>query len=227
MKRIVLITALLFLSFGLYAGDIAAFVDLGFSSDAKYFMFAQYGVNDKSLPYADIYTINVASNRFVPGGVVEEEYTIPITTGQEGFGALVTLMRQGDDIALKYGINHMRTGRLVYILLNGEEPQNIIQFRDFQTGNYYSITLRQSSSGTGDNVSSSFFITATVERPAGKVSNYTVGLPDYKRRGVKGYIIRKILAAAGDNALIFVIEKSEAGPHGSNVRYMVETLPMF
>ena len=227
MKRIILITALLFLSCSLFAGDIAAFVDLGFSSDSKYFMFAQYGVNDKSLPYADIFTVNVADNRFVQGGVLQEEYTIPITPGQEGFGALITLMRKGDDIAVTYGINHMRTGRLVYILLNGEEPQDIIQFRDFQTGNNYSITLRQSSYGEGKNVSSSFFINATVERSSGKVANYTVGLPDYKRKQVKEYVIRKILVSPRDDALIFVIEKIEVGLSGSNVRYMVETLPMF
>lgn len=226
MKRILLIISLLFLTFGLYAGDIAAFVDLGFSTDSKYFMFAQYGVNDNSLPYAEIYTVNVATNRFVSGGVLKETYTVPITPGQEGFGALMTLMRKGDDIAVRYGIHHMKTGRLVYILLNGEEPQEVIQFRDFQTGNSYSISLKQSSYGEGKNISSSFFISATISKPSGNVSNHTVGLPDYRRTGVKKYVIRKILVSPEEDALIFVIEKLQTGLHGTDIRYMVETLSL-
>lgn len=226
MKRIVLIVALLFSAVFLFAGDIATFVDLGFSSDSQYFMFAQYGVDDSSLPYAEIYTVNVETNRFVAGGVLQEEYAVEVNPGQEGFGALMTLMRKGDDIAHKYGIHHLKTGRLVYILLNGEDPQETIQFRDFQTGNKYSVTLRQSAYGEGKNVSSSFFITVTLEKDSGKVSNHTVGLPDYRRKGVKGYVIRKILVSPRDDALIFVVEKSELGAHGNNIRYMVETLPL-
>ncbi len=222
-----LIVVLLVLAASMYAGDIATFVDLGFSSDSQYFMFAQYGVNDASLPYAEIYAVNVDTNRFVSGGVLKEEYSVPVNPGQEGFGALMTLMRKGDDIARRYGIHHLRTGRLVYILLNGEKPQDTIQFRDFQTGNKYSVKLHQTVSGTGKNVSSSFFIDVTLEGASGKVSHFTVGLPDYKRNMVKGYTIRKILVSPGDDALIFVVEKTIQGNRGNDVRYMVETLPLF
>jgi predicted secreted protein len=53
-----------------YAGDAAVFQNLGFSPEGKYFMFAQYGVSEgSSLPYAEIYTVDVARNRFVPGGI--------------------------------------------------------------------------------------------------------------------------------------------------------------
>jgi len=228
MKRIGLLVALLiFASASMFAGDIASFVDLGFSSDAKYYMFAQYGINEKSLPYAEIYTVNVVTNRFVTGGALQQEYSVVVNPGQEGFGALMTLMRKGDDLAEKYGIHHLKTGRLVYILLNGELPKETVQFRDFQTGNKYTVTLRQSVYGEGKNISSSFFINTAVESSSGNLENFTVGLPNYKRNNVKEYTIRKILVSPEDNALIFVIEKTVAGSHGNNIRYMVETLPMF
>jgi predicted secreted protein len=228
MKRILLICMMLFAASSvIFAGDIASFVDLGFSADAKYFMFAQYGINESSYPYAEIYTVNVATNKFVAGGVLKEEYKVAVNPGQEGLGALMTLMRKTAGTADTYGIHHLKTGRLVYVLLNGELPKETIQFRDFQTGNSFTLTLRQSVYGEDANISSSFFINAVIEKANGKVENYTVGLPDYKRNGVKEYLIRKILISPQDNALIFVIEKTESGKQGHNIRYMVETLSVY
>lgn len=228
MKRILLICIMLFIASSLmYAGDIATYVDLGFSSDAKYYMFAQYGINEQTLPYAEIYTVNVGTNRFVDGGVLSETYPVTVNPGQEGLGALFSLMRKGTEAAKRYGIDHLKTGRLVYVLLNGEKPKENIQFRDFQTGNHFSITLKQSSFGEGAGVSSSFYIDVRIEGSGGKVEQHTVGLPEYKRPGVKGYTIRRILISPQDNALIFIIEKTETGKSGSNIRYMVETLPLF
>ena len=49
------------------AGDVATFQDLGFSSDARVYVFAQYGVDERSsFPYAELFAVDVATNRFVP-----------------------------------------------------------------------------------------------------------------------------------------------------------------
>ncbi len=226
MRRTILISILfLVLSLTLYAGDIATYVDLGFSKNLKYYMFGQYGINENSLAYADIFTIDVSSNKFVSGGVLNEEYDFPIQAGHDGLGALLTLLREeGEPLAEKFDIHHMRTGRLVYILLNGEEPQEIVQFRDFQTGRKITVHLNQNTYGSGKEVSASYHFTVVIDYPSGKSENYTVGLPDFRRKGVKSYTLRTIFASPNDKALIFVVEKNIAGRSGLDIRYMVETL---
>ncbi len=224
VKRLILVCGLLLCIAAVsFAGDIASFVDLGFSENSVYYMFAQYGINERSLPYAEVFTVDVASNSYAPEGVLKEEYTVPVQPGQEGLGALLMLMRKGEDAAERYGINHLRTGRLVYILLNGEDPKKTVQFRDFQTGKEISVSLIQEAYGTDKNVSSSFYLKVSVETSEGKMKNFTAGLPGYKRKGVKSYTLRKIFVSPDDRYLIFVIEKNEAGKQGINIRYMVET----
>ena len=224
VRRTIFISVLFILLAGsLYAGDIATFVDLGFSEDSKNYMFGQYGINEKSAAYAEIFTVDVKSNRFVSGGVLKKEYDLPIQAGQEGLGALLTLLKEGEAVAGKYDIHHLRTGRLVYILLNGEEPKETVQFRDFQTGKRITITLKQSVFGEGKEISSSFHCEVEIEGPSG-TKKYTVGLPKYKREGVTGYLLRKVYVSPDDNALIFVVEKNMLNHDGYDIRYMVETL---
>jgi predicted secreted protein len=209
----------------LFAGDIATFQNLGFSQDSKYFMFAQYGAEEKSsLPYAEAFVVDVAANRFASGGVRKKTYNQAIEPGNDGRGALFNLLTESVDIKKSYNINHTLTGRLVYILLDGAEPKSELEFRDFQGKKKYRITLIQSSKGSGDNVQSSFHLVVTVEEPSGRIASHTVGLPDYWRKGVKRYRIKQVLLAPDDRSIIMVIQKEEQDTLGSNIRYMVETL---
>ena len=51
-------------------GDIAMFENLGFDRDGRTFAFGQYGLTvDNANPYAEIYVVDVAGNRFVSNGV--------------------------------------------------------------------------------------------------------------------------------------------------------------
>ena len=61
-KRLALVCAMFLLTaFVAFAGDVAQFVNLGFSADAKYFLFGQYGITEKdSLPWADTFIVDVA-----------------------------------------------------------------------------------------------------------------------------------------------------------------------
>ncbi len=209
----------------LFAGDIATFQNLGFSQDSRYYMFAQYGAEEKtSLPYAEAYVVEVAANRFAPGGAEKATYKVPIEPGTDGLGALFKLLSESPQLGKRYGIDHVLTGRLVYILLDGAEPKSQLEFRDFQGKKKYRITLNQSSSGSGDSLKAAFHLVVTVEEPSGRITSHTVGLPDYWRKGVRRYRIKQVLLAPDDRSLVMVIEKEEQDSAGANVRYMVETL---
>jgi predicted secreted protein len=77
----------------IFAGDVASFVDLGFSEDGRIFMFAQYGVTEGSLkPWAEMRIVDIRSNNFVPGGRLNYTHTDRIAAGQDGSGALFRLI---------------------------------------------------------------------------------------------------------------------------------------
>lgn len=224
MKRILSICLLLVLATGAFAGDIASFQNLGFSENGKYFFFAQYGVLEGSMKlYAELYAVDVRANRFVADGVKKSVYEEEIEPGQSAIGALFTLYRDEGTLFDRYEVNHMKTGRLLYILVNGDEPKAHLEFRDFGTGKSYSIDLLQSRFGSGDSTSSSFHINLTVAEKNGTKKHLTVGLPSYRRPGVKQYKIRQVLLSPDESSLIFIIEKEEVSESGVDIRFMVET----
>ena len=206
------------------AGDTATFQNLGFSEDSRYFMFAQYGAGEGTgLPYAEAFTVDVRNNRFVPGGSLQGTSEVAIQPGNDGRGALFNLMEQLLPLKKRYGIDHARSGRLVYILLDGVEPQAEVEFRDFGTGRRYRIILNQASTGSGAQLKSAFHLTVAVTDASGTVGNHTVGLPDYWRAGVRRYRIKQVLLAPDDRSVVIVIEREEQDGAGANIRYMVET----
>lgn len=206
------------------AGDSAKFQNLGFSEDSRYFMFAQYGASEGSgLPYAEAYTVDVRNNRFVSGGTLKSSSPVAIEPGNDGQGALFNLMEQILPLKKRYGIDHARSGRLVYILLDGVEPQAEVEFRDFGTGRRYRITLNQASAGSGAQIKSSFHLLVAVTEASGSVSNHTVGLPEHWRSGVRRYRIKQVLLAPDDRSVVVVIEREEQDGTGANIRFMVET----
>jgi len=219
------ILALFTCSASLVAGDVATFVNLGFSENSRTFMFAQYGIEDETtIPFAEIYTVDVPGNRFVPNGVLSEEYDVPVSPGQDGSGALYNLLPQAAPLAEQYGLDHLRQGRLVYLLVNGQEPKAQISFRDFRSGNRYQVQLVQEQRGSDDAVRSAFHILLTVTRENGSSQEYTVGLPDYYREGIHKYQIRQILHAPNERGIVFVVEKITEMSDGREVRFMVETV---
>ena len=208
----------------LSAGDFATFQNLGFSQDGGHFMFAQYGAVEKTaLPYAELFVVDVAANSFVSGGVKRATYNHPIQPGLDGQGALFNLLSDSVDLKKRWGINHVLTGRLVYILLDGAEPKSQLEFRDFQDKKKYRITLVQSSRGDGTEVSSCFHLLVTVERADGQFTTHTVGLPEYWRKGVRRYRIKQVLLAPDERSVVIVVEREEQDSTGVNIRYMVET----
>lgn len=112
--------AVLFLGVsGLWAGDTASFVDLGFSPDGKTYMFAQYGVESGTLkPWADLFVIDVPQNNFVSGGRVSFVNDSPVVAGQNGSGALYRLIAGNASLAARHRIDYCFQGQPLYIAVD-------------------------------------------------------------------------------------------------------------
>lgn len=203
------------------AGDIATFENLGFSESGDVFVFGQYGVEgDLSQPFAEIYVVDVAGNRFVADGVFEYASSRALSLGQDGRGALYGLLREANALLERRSVDHLSTGRPVYILVDGDEPRSRLTFRDFNANTRYDVRLTQESRGSGDSVSASFSIELTVTYSDDRTRSLAIGRPGYFRDDVASYRITQILVGPDETSVIFVVEKRS--PDGS-VRYMVET----
>jgi predicted secreted protein len=226
LKKIMLIMTGIVLVSGLWAGDSASFVDLGFSPDGRVYMFAQYGVESAGLrPWADLFVVDVPGNIFVSGGKISYTHNSPIQAGQDGSGALYRLIAGNSGLADRYGISFPNQGQPLYISLDLNPPASgeRIEFRDFESGASYRAQLVSSVEGSGRNLKSSFYI--TLERAgAGAGKTYTVGTPGIKRPLVASYNIKRVIVDPRGDSLIFVIEMKKLGDGGADIRYMVEAL---
>lgn len=215
----------------IFAGDVAEYCDLGFSSDGKYFAFAEYGVSDNTfLPFATIYTVDVEKNVFVKGGVFK---SAPANAKEIKGGKAVfdELYEKNKDFIGRYSGNKANLDHTLY--LRGPESKlssEQIVFKDFNNSDseneiFYYINLVQNSTGNGKNLKSSFFI--TVERKDANdnvISRQIAGNPDYERAQVCDYAIRRIITNESGSSLVFEIEKKIENENGISFRYMVETL---
>nr|AGS52641.1 hypothetical protein [uncultured bacterium contig00043] len=224
-KIILIISALLLCAAGLWAGDVASFVDLGFSPDGRTYMFGQYGVLSPSLrPWAELYIVDMRTNNFVPNGRASITETSPIKAGQDGSGTFYQLVSGSAALANRYGVNFQNQGLPLYISRD-ENPSSDggkIDFRDFISGKSYKAELVQYVEGSGQNIRSSFYISLESSSPSGSSKKYTVGTPQLKRPGIVSYNIKRVIIDGGGESLIFVIEMKRVTDTGYDIRYMVE-----
>lgn len=226
MRNIFLIFSLIFFAvLHLFGGDTARFVNLGFSGDGKYFMFAQHGfISDAGKAYSDLYIVNVSRNIFVPDGVIQGEFETAIEPGQPSDGALYALLEDSISQKRRYGISYLEKGRPLFIRVmsnKGEDMSRKLQFRDFETGDRYIIELHKTVIGTKKNVKSGFYIDLSIEAKNGTVENFTIGHPQYLREKIAEYSINRILLSPEEKSLVFVISKIDVD---FNTRYMIETV---
>ena len=225
-KKILAISVLIFISLSkLWAGDVAVFVDLGFSADGRAYMFGQYGVLSPSLrPWAEIFVVDVPANNFVPNGRLAQTQQAPIRAGQDGSGAFFRLLADNTAFAARHGVNFVNQGQPLYISRDENPPAagEKIDFRDFVSGNSYNAELIPTIRGSGMNTTSSFIINMQVRNSSGQVRNYTVGTPQVVRQRVASYNIKRVLIDAGGNSIIFVIEMRRVSETGHDIRYMIE-----
>ena len=228
MKRSLFAAAFLFAALvPAFAGDVATFVNLGFSPDSAYFMFGQYGIDPAvGKPYAETYLVDCRKNDFVDTGLLRRTFDAALEPGQDAVGALFTLVGDQQGLIRKYRIDHLRPGRLLYILMDGQEPPASLSFRDFKTGSSFEVSLNQSSSESKSSLSSSFGIALSVMAKDGAAKRVVGGNPDIKRQGVKAYVIRRIISAPDEKTLVFIVEKRMVDKGDSAIRYMVEALKL-
>ena len=229
-KQLFVVAFLIAASLGGFAGDVAAFVDLGLSSDGKTYVFGEYGKTDKKFQgYAEIYAVDIETNTFIDGGVFR---TAPSssTISKSGRSVFEDLRGKASWYLKKYDLKQISPNNLLYVCDDTKSPLSEIVFKDFDGSTseknvFYHIQLSKNVEGSGKNVSSSFFITMEKKDEGGNVlSRNTVGSPDIKRAGVSEYKIDRIFSDETRKNVIFVVEKTVKDDSGTSIRYMVETV---
>lgn len=218
-KFYTIIVMAVFTAAAVYAGDIANFVNLGFSSDGSKFAFGQYGLQDKTYrAYAEIYAVDVAANTFLPNGIFRTSPSKQ-TEGKESKSTFLALQNRAQVPLSKWNISETRQGRILYAQTESTEGNQTLFFRDFQTSDEYTVVLNTTQKSKTE---SSFYLTVEKTKPNGTKVKKDVGRPDYVRSGVKNYAVKKILMDDSSRAIIFIIEKKEYSAAGDSFRYMVE-----
>jgi len=206
----------------LYAGDVATFVNLGFSADGTRFVFGQYGILDTEFrPYADVFCVDAVKNDYVPGGRFSASTA---AADKDARGVFAALQNDSASFLKKIGVDSALQGRALYVQAeNGTRP-SALSFRDFETGTEYEVSIHILAEGSLAAVKSSFYIVVAIKTADGKTVRKTVGLPGFRREGVRNYLVRRIITDSTGRTLVFVVEKELYEPKGSSVRFMVETL---
>lgn len=224
VKKKILLFCLTLFSMSVFCGDLATFVDLGFSKDGTKYMFGQYGVTDSKIQgYAEIYIVDVEKNEYVNNGVFRR---LPSkeTEGKDGKGLFNMLMSVAGEKAGDFGIDHSNTGKPLFILADTKDEGKSISFRDFEKKRNFEMVLNTTVYGDKEKVLSSFYIDVLVFDESGnQIFSNKVGNPDYQRKGISDYEIRRVMTDKTGNSVVCVIEKKEYHPDGPSSRFMVET----
>jgi len=226
LRKIISIVSLILICVSaLWAGDVASFIDMGFSPDGRIYMFGQYGVLSPALkPWAEISIVDVPANNFVPNGRILYTHDSPIKAGQDGSGVFFKLVANNSPLTGKYNVNFQNQGLPLYISRDENPPANgeTIEFRDFLSGSAYKAELIPNREGSGQNVRSNFFINLESRAQNGETKNYTIGNPQIKRQKIETYNINRVLIDPRGESIIFIIEMKRVSDSGYDIRYMAE-----
>ncbi|MBU0936756.1 MAG: DUF2259 domain-containing protein [Spirochaetes bacterium] len=223
-KHVILIGLLLVLAAGVsFAGDVATFVNLGFSPDSSYYMFGFYGLDSATArPYAEIYVVDTKNNSFVRDGVFKGSYAVAPQPGLNPAGALYRLYAEASLVGKRYNIDPLVQGRPVYIFLDAGEPSDSISFRDFRDNSQWNVNLNKVVEEKSGAFSSSFSLAFSVTAGT-RTSSFNAGNPQIKRPNVSDYAIQQIIVGTDNKTVVFVMAREETLSGRSAVRYMVET----
>lgn len=230
MKKIISFALCVFVTCAaLSAGDVATFVDKGFSEDGKYYVFGQYGRTDKKYQgWAEIYQVDIAKNDWVDGGVFKINPTA-VTADKAGVEVYEALEGKNYYYLRDLKCKVADADRVLYILddVNKTGTDEIV-FKDFRSADLenadlYNIRLYPTVNGSGKNARSSFYIMLEKKNAEGEIiMSRKIGNPDISRKGVTNYKIERIFCDKSEKNLIFVIEKMMEDDTGTSIRYMIE-----
>ncbi len=228
-KKLICVSVLFFLLSAIFfAGDIASFENIGFSSDGKVYMFGEYGVTDKQYnSYANIYAVDIAKNDFISSGTFKTSVSRETKPAREVYDSLLS---DASQFIKSKNIEGAKKSNIIYVDAKTEAATDTIEFRDFtapmnEEGRTFAVRLHSVVEGKGSSAQSSFYLVIEKKDANGNVTVRKIGgNPDFKRKGVISYRINRILTSANASELVFVIEKEIADTTGSSIRYMVETV---
>ncbi len=230
MKKTLVCTLVMVLGLSaLCAGDVATFVDKGFSEDGKYYVFGQYGKTDKKFQgWAELYQVDIAANDYTDNGVFKTKPSA-VTAGKNGRDVFEALEGKSFYYFKDLKCETANMDHVLYILddVNKVGTDEIV-FTDFNNStvdspNTFHIQLVPTINGTGKNVKSSFYIWVEKKDADGNtISKTKVGSPDVVRSGISNYKIERIMCDPTEKNFIFVIEKIQEDDTGISIRYMVE-----
>ena len=230
MKKILFCAFLILSVFhGLFAGDSAVFVDEGFSSDGKVYVFGLYGTTDKSFQgWAELYAVDIEKNDYIDG----EFYRIKpssVTKNKKGKDLYGDLVGKSYFDYKKYNLKHATADKVLYIRESeAKGATEEILFKDFVSSvsadqAFYSVKLFPTVKGSGANAKSSFYIELVKKDSDGNVlASQKIGNPQIERKGVLSYKIERILCSTDGSSIVFNIEKTCEDKTGVNIRFMVE-----
>ena len=230
MKKNIIIFAFLLISLALFAGDVAAFEDIGFSSDGKTYLFAEYGITDKDFQgYAEIYAVDIAKNDFLPNGIFKINPS-SATAGKSGISVYQSLKDKQSSWLNSFKATPVSLENVLYIKPNDSKKNTeTISVTDFIHSSQnnpitYNFTLVPYYEGSGKNLVSSFYIVVEKLDKDGKVLDKIVaGNPDVKRAMVSSYCIEKIFCSPDAKSFVILVEKRVEENGVPTIRYMVET----
>lgn len=210
-----------------FAGDVAAFCDLGFSSDNNTYIFAQYGRTDKNFnAFAEIYTVDIEKNDFVSGGV----FKATDKTGKTGKELFSNLKDKANSFLSKYNVKPITPDSVLYVRVAAAGPStDMIVFKDFEHSTVdnpisYNVRLMPLYEGNGNSTQSSFYIVVERKDVDGKLlSRQVIGNPDIKRKGVINYTIDQIFTTPDGKGIVFLVAKTISNKSDISIRFMVET----
>lgn len=230
MKKLLSGILLMTITFAaLFAGDVATFVDKGFSEDGKYYIFGQYGRTDKKYQgWAEIYQVDISKNDYVDGGVFRTKPSA-VTADKNGIQVYEALEAKSYYYFKKINTKKADPDHVLYVCedVNKTGTDKIV-FKDFRSDDMenadsYSIQLVSTVINSGKNVKSSFYILVEKKDKTGNViASKKVGSPDIVRKGISNYKIERIMCDESEQRFIFVVEKILEDDTGISIRYMVE-----
>ena len=231
VSLLALVLSLFFMPLASFAGDVAVFEDLGFSTDGKTYIFAQYGKTDKKFQaWAEIYTVNVEKNDYVKNEVYKTEPSSQ-TVKISGKKAFEELLSKTEWKRAKYNAKPGSAEELLYVReIENKNPASEIIFKDFESSTeeqqiYYHVKLVPTFEGSGKNVKSKFYINLSKQDQDGNtLQSWKVGTPDFKRKGISSYQINKIFTDKSGKSLVFIVEKTLEDDTGTSIRYMIEAI---
>ena len=230
MKKIIGFALLVVLGLSaVWAGDVATFVDKGFSEDGKYYVFGQYGKTDKKFQgWAELYQVDIAANDYTDNGVFKTKPSA-VTADKNGRDVFEALEGKSFYYFKDLKCQPANIDHVLYILddVNKTGTDEIV-FKDFRSADLenadvYHIRLYPTVNGSGKNARSSFYIMLEKKNAAGDViASKKIGTPSISRKGVTNYKIERIFCDNSEHNLIFVIEKMMEDDTGTSIRYMIE-----